>query len=190
MLRAQALHSMFINTPAEKILGFSGLKSQNSWHELTCYGSELNSNEWLQIVGGVLEWEIFSEEALFTVQTLVWSAVAKIFDVSWIFTFAWNPNNLQVFFATTFDVLSQTWRHLDWQFLALCVIFGLPVEDLIELEEDAWLALGVAKVVPSSARLESIQINSARLFIGWAFSSAINSAFAVRESYKQSKTLL
>lgn len=101
---------------------------------------------------------------------------AEILNVRWILALARDPDDLQTLagLVTQLDMSLQRFRHLLRQRVGLFVVLRLPVEDLVELEKDAWTSLLVLKLVVFGTRLERRQVDFARLSIGGIGVSAVD----------------
>lgn len=145
---------------------------------LTFHRAELNGDERLQVAFGVLEREVAAEEALLTAQAVVLDdrMQAEVLNVRRIFTLARHPDDFQTLSGAValLDVTLQRLGHLRWQLVLLLVVFRLPVEDLVELEEDAWTTFLVLVFVLRGARFEGRQVDLARLTIGWISGTAVD----------------
>lgn len=74
--------------------------------------------------------------------------------------------------------LQRLW-HLFGEIIVVVVVFGLPVVDLVELEEDAWLALLVTVAVLLCAVAELLEADFAVVFcIDAVITAAINAMIA------------
>lgn len=93
---------------------------------------------------------------------------AEILNVRRVLSLTRDPDDIQTLagLVAQLDMSLQRFRHLLRQSIGLFVVLGLPVEDLVELEEDAWTSLLVLELVVFSARLERRQVDFARLSIG------------------------
>lgn len=145
---------------------------------LTFHRAELNGYERLQVAFGVPEREVAAEEALLAAQAVVLDdrVQAEVLNVRRIFALARHPDDFQALSGAValLDVTLQRLRHLRRQLVLLLVVLRLPVEDLVELEKDAWTTLLVLVFVLSGARLEGRQVDLARLAFSWIGGAAVD----------------
>lgn len=145
---------------------------------LTFHRRKLNSDEWLQVAFGVLEGEVTSEEALFAAQAVIFNhwMQTKSLNIRWAFTLTRDPNHFQALSGgvTLLYVSLQCFWHLFWQRVFLFVVVWLPIEDFIELKEDAGTSFLILKLVLGGAGLKSRQVNFTGLLVTGSFFTAVD----------------